>query len=262
MKPDISEFSYGFALTHELVDSIPGITIAPVFPSLIQEGRVGGGWDVRIESPSDLLFIQFKLSDYMVRPTAWESLQGIVQVPFYRVHLRPSRHSVQHQLLLTLEQSEPNTFYAAPRFYNAQQLNDAFTSRQTAVRSLWIRPSDIGPLPDGDDHHIAIGEDSDEGFFCSKPRRLSGTFHFDALAEQIQRQLRSQSTRARSVDRISDALEAMFSIVSSVGRDVSLIANTIRQSDMWNQMDTLSRLAYVARGVFNLQVYAVSESAP
>ena len=40
MKPNISEFSYGYALTDELVHS-PGSHLvgAPVFPSLYQEGQ-------------------------------------------------------------------------------------------------------------------------------------------------------------------------------------------------------------------------------
>lgn len=68
MKPNISEFSYGYALTDELVHA-SGITItgAPVFPSLYSEGQAGGGWDVRIDRPGVPLFLQFKLSDKMKR---------------------------------------------------------------------------------------------------------------------------------------------------------------------------------------------------
>src|SRR5215208_5575900 len=39
---NFSEFSYGFALTHELIVSAPGgVTAAPVFPSLVEEAHVG-----------------------------------------------------------------------------------------------------------------------------------------------------------------------------------------------------------------------------
>jgi len=38
MTPEISEFSYGFALTNELVGWAP-VAAAPLFPSLIEEGK-------------------------------------------------------------------------------------------------------------------------------------------------------------------------------------------------------------------------------
>lgn len=43
MKPDISEFSYGYAVTEALIwdEGLP-IVGAPIFPSLIEEGRSGG----------------------------------------------------------------------------------------------------------------------------------------------------------------------------------------------------------------------------
>ena len=49
MKPNISEFIYGYALTSELISwHGTSITAAPVFPSLYQEGQAGGGYDVML----------------------------------------------------------------------------------------------------------------------------------------------------------------------------------------------------------------------
>jgi len=58
MTPDISEFSYGFALTHELI-ALAGepLRAAPIFPSLIEEGRAGGGYDVHRSYKFSLLTI-------------------------------------------------------------------------------------------------------------------------------------------------------------------------------------------------------------
>jgi hypothetical protein len=67
VKPDFPEFSYGFALTREICERWKrGLKVAPVFPSLIQEGRTGGGYDVLLE-PGFPLFLQFKISQYMAR---------------------------------------------------------------------------------------------------------------------------------------------------------------------------------------------------
>ncbi len=71
MKPDISEFSYAYALVEDLIVwQKTSLTAAPIFPSLIKEGRSGGGYDVRLDRPSIPLFLQFRLSDYMTGPKA------------------------------------------------------------------------------------------------------------------------------------------------------------------------------------------------
>lgn len=47
MKPLISGFSYGYALTEELANGRVGpLKGAPIFPSLIEEGRAGEGNEV------------------------------------------------------------------------------------------------------------------------------------------------------------------------------------------------------------------------
>jgi hypothetical protein len=87
MKAHFSEFSYGYALTHELVNRFSTfVCAAPVFPSLVEEGRSGGGYDVQLDlrghSRGYLLFLQFKLSEFMVRSKAsqWEDFGG----PYFR----------------------------------------------------------------------------------------------------------------------------------------------------------------------------------
>jgi hypothetical protein len=154
--PAISEFSYGFALTNELIRS-PGfqVTAAPVFPSLIQEGQAGG-YDVRLDRPSLPLFLQFKLCHYMFRRTCREVRDGEFDVPCYRMYLRPARHSRQHEMLLDLENAGEEVYYSAPMFHTAEELNTAFLNQSVCSSSIWIRPSEIGPLPDGLDHHVSF----------------------------------------------------------------------------------------------------------
>ena len=86
MRPNISEFSYGFAITSELVQAPGAVTAAPVFPSLRAEGQPGGGWDVRLDRPGVPRFLQFKPCDQMTRGTCREALEGF-NVPCYRMHL-------------------------------------------------------------------------------------------------------------------------------------------------------------------------------
>lgn len=63
MDPDFSEFSYGYCVTDDLINGRGmAVKAAPVFPSLIQEGKKDGGYDVRLERPGLPLFLQFKLA--------------------------------------------------------------------------------------------------------------------------------------------------------------------------------------------------------
>jgi hypothetical protein len=57
MDSEFTEFSYEFALTSELTQpGVPPGQWAPYFPSLIEEGKSGGGYDVRIIEPLIVAF--------------------------------------------------------------------------------------------------------------------------------------------------------------------------------------------------------------
>jgi hypothetical protein len=170
MKPDISEFSYGYAVTECLIwDTTLPVVGAPIFPSLIAEGR-SGGYDVAIPISGLIVFLQFKLSHFMKRNTALEAQHGCLSTPFYRMHLRPKRHSMQHEMLLDLEVSGHQiVFYAAPKFHLPQELNRAYLRRSIIQQSIFIKPSIIGPLPDTGDHHISF-KNGFPVYMCSEPK--------------------------------------------------------------------------------------------
>ena len=171
MKPNISEFSYGYAITEELIHwNGTNITAAPVFPSLYEEGQPGGGYDVMLKRPGIPLFLQFKLSDFMVRSTAQECQDGLFTIPFYRMHLRPSRYSAQHEMLLDLEKDGNEVYYSAPAFHEPVELNEAYINHQVKVRSIWLRPSWIGYLRDGENHHVAFKHPGDRHLYSAHRR--------------------------------------------------------------------------------------------
>ena|SRR2546425_11388435 len=80
MRADISEFSFGYAVTEALAQRWrPNLTAAPVFPSLLEEGKVG--YDVKLQRRGVPIFLQFKVSERMVRATAREVREGLLNVP-------------------------------------------------------------------------------------------------------------------------------------------------------------------------------------
>ena len=219
MTPEISEFSYGFALTNEIVSWAP-IYAAPLFPSLMEEGKSGGGYDVKLDMPGIALYLQFKRADCMTRRSAKEiSIYNLpLSLCFYRFKITEARKSDQHELLLSLDEESCLVFYAAPRFHELAEINDAWSKNVVATRSIFVSPSEIGPL-DADSHHVAY--DAERAWLCSDPQpidfltsnglleKLSAELHADTrplrekiaeLAEQI------NSAERRAAARIAERL--------------------------------------------------------
>ena len=186
MEPMFSEFSYGYALTQELATGRLGtINGYPIFPSLWQEGQPGGGFDLELEylygSP---LFLQFKLSHYLYRTNAleWYFFHG----PYYRMYLRPRRHSDQHDLLMQLESNANEVYYVAPEFHTPDELGDAYINRQVFDRSTFVSPLDIGPLPDDEYHYIVFIRTSPIGYLCSEiPKKEMRVYHAEQFINEI-----------------------------------------------------------------------------
>lgn len=168
MRPEFSEFSYGFALTQEVCDLFPERLYAPAFPSLLAEGQPGGGYDVFI--PEAAIFLQFKVSDRLTTRAAKES--SLLGVPYYRAHLHRRNHSAQHELMLKLENSGKLVFYIAPSFATNFELNQNYSARTVALASTFFSPSEIGPLEDDAQHYVVFATAGGGTHFCSKPRPI------------------------------------------------------------------------------------------
>lgn len=210
MLPEISEFSYGFALTNELV-AWAELSAAPVFPSLIEEGKAGGGYDVKLDQPGAPLYLQFKRSEYMSRRSAKEYKTirdhgGRLVVPFYRFAITEATKSQQHELLLALDISPNHVFYVAPRFHRLSEINDAWSESAVASRSVFVSPTEIGSLDD-DRHSVAF--DQNGSWICSEPRALN-TLSSREVLEKLRGNLREDDRplRARLPELVNELRDA------------------------------------------------------
>lgn len=253
MKPNISEFSYGFAITNELVQA-PGMNVsaAPVFPSLIAEGQPGGGWDVRVEQPGVPLFLQFKLSDYMTRRNCREARDANFNVPCYRMHIRrpPSR---QHEMLLDLEQTGADVYYVAPAFHEPEELNEAFMNRLVRSRSIWVRPSQIGPLPDDREHHVSFEQVGAWAFF-SEPRRLDGPREFEQVAAHLERALKSRGSNPLRLELATLAEKLM--VIAEKRRDIRWLQQA-ETREVFAERPPLEQIAHYASIFLECQFFVV-----
>ena len=260
MRPNISEFSYGYAMTDELIHwHGTAITAAPLFPSLYQEGQPGGGYDVALERPGMPLFLQFKLSECMVRRNATEVKGGHFDCPFFRMHLRPRRHSNQHEMLLQLEANGNDVYYTAPAFHELDQLNEAYLQHQVRDRSLWIRPSEIGALEDDGDHHVAFQIPGPQ-LVCSTPRKIGGPADFASFARRVEGDLRRKGKRTSD----QKDMEELADVLYRIGQQRKEISEP-RKAAIREQLQKrrpIERVAFYASMFFGAQLFLVSEREP
>ena len=249
MVPDISEFSYGFALTRELIQLTDTLKAAPVFPSLIAEGKNGGGYDVNLDIPGFPLFIQFKRSECMVRRTARETRPPMnFGTPFYRMKIAERWRSAQHEMLLELDAGQNEVFYAAPLFHTVEELNQAYLANLVSTRSCYVSPGKIGKL-DGDAHHVAF--DQKRFWLCSEPLLIEG-LHGAGLTAALEQRLSSDSRRFRD-GQLSESLSFVEGILER-----RHISPAFRTEPHERPIDPrLQRLADISLQYFGAQLFVV-----
>lgn len=258
MIPTLSEFSFGFALTNELIDiaSSP-LKMAPVFPTLVEEGRAGGGYDVNLDIPGFPLFIQFKRSDCMVRANTRELASGArLDIPYYRFPITARARSSQHDMLCDLDDGTNEVFYAAPRFHEVTELNDAYLTKQVADRTFYIRPREIGKFADDGAHLVAF--DATRRYVFSEPRIVKA-FNGSDFFSELSAKLGSGNGPLRS-GKISKAIE----VAERAIRDRSLSAPTsdIGASTKSEEEKQLQRLADLSLRFFGAQLFIVQPKEP
>ena len=244
MKSEFSEFSYGYAVLDELINWYGSpLDSVPEFPTTVAEASLG--YDARISADGFALFLQFKVSDCMVKRTAFEATRGHFDPPFYRMHLRRISKSRQHELLIELENDQHFVFYVAPGFHRMLELNNAYFSREIAAKSIWIRPSEIGGLPDTKDHHVSFKLPSNFVRY-SEPKHLQGEYTIKSLITSLQ-------SREHDIERFVLTEQRIENLES---RLLDLIRSHITGPEGWNifpreisstrNIGPIGRIAYLA----------------
>lgn len=257
VRPDISEFSFGYAVTEALVQRWrPLLTAAPAFPSLVEEGQVGGGYDVKLMRRGIPIFLQFKLADCMVRATAYEVQQRCLANPFYRMHIRPARHSDQHRMLCDLEGSGAAVRYVAPMFHRTAELNEAYLGQQVLQRSIFLRPSAIGPLTDGGNHHVSFGSRNAWWFF-SEPHRGDEPLDEEKFEAEVRFRIRQDGATALTSAALNHLKASMIEIIERHRRRAQR-AEDLAFSRFLAAPDPLRQVGYLSRTFFGAECLVVS----
>ena len=263
MKPDFSEFSYGYAVTEELVSMHKAAIIAaPLFPSLYKEGKAGGGYDVHIPISGTPVFLQFKLSDRLERTNAKEYRDGLLGIPYYRMHLRPNKHSDQHNLLLDLEASGETVFYIAPEFHLPAELNSFYLSRTVVSNSAALAPQAIGLLPNDEEHYVVFERGSSVGYRCTDEPVQIGKV---SLYEGLRSALVEHGVNARRIgeDGLREISDRMLGVLTTGEQRLSAKQKSIDLDGVRKIVETrnaVESVGYIARTFFGAELLIFDET--
>lgn len=195
MKAEFSEFSYGFAVTSELSDSLgEDLIAAPVFPTLRDEWRLG--WDVSLRMAGISLFLQFKLAELLTRRTAGE--WGLYNAPYYRFQLHRAARCRQHNLLKGLAEVNSHVYYVAPRFTRVPEFDLRYRRRRVVPESAWISLLRLPWVNDAYPHHVTYRSGRDLRFSSPESEPLEGDITGDAWIADVRR---AWETEHRIIDR-------------------------------------------------------------
>ena len=192
----------------------------------------------------------------MTRRTCREAQRAGFNVPCYRMYLRPPRLSRQHEMLLDLEATDQEVYYAAPMFHQPEELNDAFLQRSVRARSIWIRPTDIGRLAEDGDHHVSFKPGSPWMVF-SKPRPIEAKREFEDVETQLMIRLRERGTTDLSVERLEGLADVIAGIANKRHNISQQQRDILRESAI--PAAPLQRVAYYASVFLESQLFVVQE---
>ena len=254
MKPEFSEFTYGYTLIEELSKTFRFKSV-PRFPSLWEEGKVGG-YDASIDIAGLPLFIQFKRSDYLSRKNAKH--YRLFKSTYYRFHLHALKHSKQHNLLLHLEKSGNYVFYVAPIFHEHSALQKHYFASSIAQKSIWVSPTEIGKLPDNEEHTVCFNKSLKSVYFCSEPKEIKLKVRLDSegLVPYFENTIKDEERQKYQENKWGVLYEKMLEICANHPHPF-LIQKIIQDTQ---DAHIIQRIAHISRIVFGCDLLIYKKS--
>jgi len=254
MKRKVSEFAYGFVLTHELVRTYGYLPTDVPLPGTEKKRK-----KAKVENePESLpkgypLFLQFKASEFMKRKNAGES--KLVGLPYFRFPIYRKTQSNQQPLLCEIEKRGYPVYYATPKMHEAVNLNGAFFDERVVAHSLFVSPLEIGELPDNLNHRVVFSGTTKEVYFCPKPRRLERAIHGEDFAEKIQEVLSTREPELLDDDFFQRLASDLVSLVSPNRR----IFDELSRGKF--EMTAATFANYLARTLFDCELLIIPAKA-
>lgn len=227
LKPEFSEFTFGYAFTENFANGWigGGVRSVPIFPSLIQEGRLNGGYDVAIPTRAEPILFQFKIPQIVRRRSRY--FPPRFNTPYYRMHMEPGARSTQHRALLQHARRGRQVFYVSPCFDQLDNLDNHYRARSVPAECIYFRPDEIGMLDD-QPHFISYQTAHGDAWLFSEPKETTSRG-----AENIRAGIREVARNARpTVNREEYFSELSRELIQSIESSVDLPVERVQRDDI------------------------------
>lgn len=158
--PKLTEFNEATYAQHVNTEAFrslgpPGFDAVPLLPTLRDEADLG--YDLGITARWGMYYFQHKVPQLLWTKRASQSPPMVP--PFYRFHVKSdvtSNGCIQHNVLVELEHMrKAEVFYTSPAFYTDDAFRRHFFARTIYEHSVFIKPSLLGLICEGDRHVFA-----------------------------------------------------------------------------------------------------------
>ena len=281
MRPVVSEIGYSHAVYGELLTEIPCAS-APYMPTANDEALV----PYDLEWPCTILkslFIQFKVSDYLIGTGSAE--RPDIVGPYFRFSLHRSfKTCTQHNLLKQLAHDFPgDVHYVAPLFWEYSDFLSYWPLKQILDHTTFLSLDNFSTFTDSDWHRVAFNHS--EYWEFSAGRKIgtvvTGRQFVDALkrelpdSSKLERQTRTarrskknkpadQPLKLLLRDQLKDLLGTLIQILSEQEFEfetpnMNRWSDAALDSEIYRLAATIQSLA---RTYFDLAWLAIPDVAP
>jgi hypothetical protein len=222
MECEFSEFSYGYAAIRQAeadltaVFSQPG---PPLQPSLRDEASLG--WDVGLLVPGFVAFMQFKLSEFIVRGRRDSPTWPAVGAPHHRFAIDTTHHQFEALLLLENRMRRGRIFgdvlYLAPCFSKYSQFDEAYRNGAVLTNSMMASPHEFAGLPPG--WHYYVTDSHGVAQILSDPTPVESPRTWEYVLERARRG--SRRRRFRDGYRLYHLISFIAGVAEELGMPIA-----------------------------------------
>lgn len=268
MKPEFRENLYTAFATVQLASmakSASAMAQSLRMPTQLEESKLG--YDATMEVGSKVVYLQYKVSDYLSAPNSKQYKD--YNEPYYRFRVKTdiANGHIQHNVLWNLQTNFPNAIvrYCAPAFHTNQQLaNIHFSSASSPAPSLrlthylsgtgkygvldhsaLLSPTILKPVKPYSPHVITYSASSSKALSFSSPNE-GRTESFETVIENAADSSERSTLRAVLRTMISEMREAIDMSIEEDINDFDLppyeVPLVAKRSDYSESIDIVEAL--------------------
>jgi len=161
-----SETQFSFCYTFEFVRQFLPFVPLPIFPNTVDEGRIGGGYDVQI---SGNIYFQFKIPTYHDLVSNFFRLHwNVFSDEYYKIKLDTDGEQFRLLKDLRRQSSLNEVYYATPEFWYTTTLSSYYSGDRILANSALFSLDNLPAYGSGH-HHLIYSPQYDWGRLFSEP---------------------------------------------------------------------------------------------